>query len=146
MKKREIIQFDSTHSVLTVENPASGVILLKITGYDIGEFGPEPMRELERLLSDSTPTDLFIDARETKGASIEVSSEWAQWLGKYQSKLRYINMLTGSRYIQMTARFVRNFAGLHDQMRIFTEREAFDQLLELTVGEARMAAGSGTAD
>ena len=141
MKKREIIQFDSTHSTLTIEHPVAGVILMKITGYDVGEFGRAPMDELEQLLSEKLPTDLFIDARKTRGASIEVSGEWAHWLGQVQARLRHIHMLTGSKYIQMTAKFVRDFAGLHDQMRIFTDREAFDQMLELSIGEAQLAAG-----
>ena len=141
MKKREIIQFDSTHGTLTIENPVAGVILMKITGYDIGEFGRAPMEELEQMISGESATDLFIDARETRGASVEVSAEWAHWLGQFQARLRHINMLTGSRYIQITAKFVRNFAGLHDQMRIFTDREAFDQMLELSIGQARLIAG-----
>lgn len=135
--KREIIQFDSTHSTLTIETPAPGIVLLKITGYDIGEFGNSPMKEIEKVLTESRMTDLFIDARETKGASIEVSAEWARWLAKFQSRLGHIHMLTGSRYIQMTAKFVRNFASLHDQMRIFTDAEAFDQMLEIGISEVR---------
>jgi phage regulator Rha-like protein len=38
-------------------------------------------------------------------------------------------MLTGSRFIQMTAEFVRRFAALEGIMRICTEPSAFDTAL-----------------
>jgi hypothetical protein len=73
--------------------------------------------------------DLFIDARNAQGASLDVSNDWAQWLGKQRARFRQINMLTGSRFVQITADFVRRFAALADIMRIYTEGAAFDDAL-----------------
>ena len=39
-------------------------------------------------------------------------------------------MLTGSRFVQMTADFVRRFADLGDAMLIYTEPSVFDETLE----------------
>ena len=50
-----------------------GVVLLRITGTDIGEFGEAPMQVLNDYLRDKEPVRLFIDARAVRGASIEVS-------------------------------------------------------------------------
>jgi len=68
----------------------------------------------------------YIHAYET---SIEVSGEWAVWLGKHRVQLREINMLTGSRFVEVTADFVRRFAELEGVMRVYTEAAAFDAAL-----------------
>lgn len=60
---------------------------------------------------------------------IDVSGEWAGWLRTHKPQLRDINMLTGSRFVQVTAEFVRRFAGLQGVMRIYTEPAAFDEAL-----------------
>lgn len=129
--KRHIIRFESPYSNMSLEFPAPGVALLRIAGTDIGEHGFGPMQELEKRLSTAGPTHLFIDARETKGASIEVSGDWAQWLGRHKARLGHICMLVGSPYIQITANFVKQFASLQDQMRIYTDERAFESMLAL---------------
>jgi len=73
--------------------------------------------------------ELFIDARDVRGASIEVSGEWALWLGRHHPQLRRVTMLTKSRFIQVTAEFVRRFSDLEGTMRICTEAEVFDRAL-----------------
>src|SRR4029077_1009209 len=103
--------------------------VLRISGSDVGEFGEAPMLALHDWLSEADPVEFFIDARDVRGASIEVSGEWAQWLGKHKMKLRTVTMLTGSRFIQVTAEFVRRFADLEGIMRICTEAEVFDSVL-----------------
>ena len=41
-----------------------------------------------------------------------VSGDWAHWLKAHDPVLASITMLTGSRFIQMTAEFVRRFVKL----------------------------------
>jgi hypothetical protein len=95
------------------------------------------MQELSKDLAEGRPVELFIDAREVRGASIEVSGEWAQWLGKHRSHFRHITMLTGSRFIQLTANFVRRFADLGEVMRIYTDPAAFYAALAERTSSAR---------
>jgi len=104
-------------------------VVVKISGTDVGEFGTGPMRELKECLTDISPIHLFIDARDVRGASIEVSGEWAGWLQENKADLRHISMLTGSRFVEVTAGFVRRFAALQGIMRIYTEPAAFDAAL-----------------
>lgn len=99
---------------------------MRITGTDIGEFGDAPMLELQRFLAGAGPTHLFIDAREVRGASIDVSGEWAEWLRVHKVNLHTISMLTGSRFIEVTADFVRRFAELQGIMRIYSHPVDFD--------------------
>ena len=110
---------------------------MRFSGWDAGEFGDMPMQELAKDLVSNDQIELFIDAREVKGASIEVSGEWSQWLGKHKGAFKHISMLTGSRFIQVTANFVRRYGELGELMRIYTESAAFDEALEESIARAR---------
>jgi hypothetical protein len=133
------IEYEGVHSSLAIRRPAPGVAVVVLSGSDIGEFGDLPMRELQKDLACFNTIELFIDARAVRGASIEVSAEWALWLRSHRASFKRVNMLTGSRYIQITAAFVRRFAGLADLMNVFTERVAFDDNLAFSVSHVRAA-------
>jgi hypothetical protein len=124
------LRFDGVHCGIVLEQPAASVILLRISGTDTGELGDAPMRALNDWLADSGPVSFFIDARAVRGASIDVSSEWAAWLSAHRSQFRSVTMLTGSRFIQITAEFVRRFADLNGIMWVCTESAVFDLALD----------------
>jgi hypothetical protein len=120
------IRYDGIHCNLVIQQFPSEVVVLRISGSDIGEFGEAPMRALSERVNASNPIHLFIDARDVRGASVEVSGDWAGWLTSHRSGLQSVTMLTGSRFIQITAEFVRRFASLEGVMRICTEPAIFD--------------------
>jgi hypothetical protein len=124
------IRFDGVHCTIVIEQPAPSVVLLRITGTDTGELGDTPMRALDDWLATTAPVGFFIDARAVRGASIDVSSEWASWLSSHRSQFRSVTMLTGSRFIQITAEFVRRFADLNGIMWVCTEPAVFDLALD----------------
>ncbi len=124
------LRFEGLHCNLTIDRPAREVILLQISGWDVGEFGSAPMLALTDLFEVLGAVDLFIDARDVQAASIHVSGEWAQWLAGHKDRLRSVTMLTGSRYIQVTAEFVRRFAALQGIMTLLTNHEEFDSILD----------------
>jgi hypothetical protein len=127
------VLYEGVHCRLGVERPAPGVVVVTLAGCDVGEFGDVPMQELEKDLHQRRLIELFIDARAVKLASVDVSGEWAQWLGKHRGRFRHISMLTGCRFIQVTATFVRRFAQLGEVMRIYTEAAAFDEALAQSI-------------
>lgn len=118
--------YEGIHCTLKVQTLTPRVIVLRIAGTDIGEFGEAPMRALHESVTEASAVDLFIDARDVTGASIEVSGEWAAWLGSHRAGLRSVTMLTGSRFIEITAQFVRRFASLEGIMRIGNDTAVFD--------------------
>jgi len=124
-EEREI-RYDGVHCNLIIQRFAYRVVVLRISGSDVGEFGEAPMNALNDSVTSSDPIDLFIDARDVRGASIDVSGEWARWLGSRKPGLRTITMLTGSRFIEITAAFVRRFASLEGIMRICNDPAVFD--------------------
>jgi hypothetical protein len=120
------LRYEGIHCTLTIQQPAPNVIVLRISGSDVGEFGEAPMKALDGWLTSGSPVQFFIDARDVRGASIEVSGDWAVWLTASRDSLETVTMLTGSRLIQITAEFVRRFAGLQGAMQICTEPAIFD--------------------
>jgi hypothetical protein len=141
--------FEGAHGVITVARPAAGVILVNFDGHDIGEHEDGLFRELERdLAGEVRSVDLFIDARRGRGASVHVSGAWAKWLGANQRHFRQIAMLTGSRFIEVSASFVREFSGLGELMRIYSDAEAFEEGLKMAIGPDRLvsAIDAGACD
>ena len=137
------VEHEGIHCSLIIRRPAPAIAVVVLQGQDIGEFADFPMRELAKDLERYGSIDLFIDARAVRGASIEVSSEWAFWLRTHATGLRQICMLTGSRYIQITAQFARRFVGLGEQMKIFTDAVAFEETL---AASSNGVARSGSAE
>lgn len=119
---------ESPSGRLTIERPVPGVVLITIVGRDAGEHGKAPFVELAKDV-ERGPFQLFINAREAQGASVDVSNVWAQWLREHRDHMHRIHMLTGSRFIQVTADFVRRFADLGDAMLIYTQASAFQEAL-----------------
>jgi len=122
-------RYDGVHCTFVIERVPGDVVVVRISGTDIGELADAPMIALNNEVSAGGPVDLFIDARDVRGASIEVSGEWASWLSSHKESLRAVTMLTGSRFVQITAEFVRRFANLEGVMRICTESTVFDRAL-----------------
>jgi hypothetical protein len=124
--------------MLRLRRPVPGVVVLIISGTDVGEHGTAPFAELATDLV-GEPFDLFVDARASRGVTIDVSSEWSRWLAKHKRSLLSIHMLTGSRFVQLTANFVRNFSELGELMRIYTEPAAFEAEHEAAIERAQRA-------
>jgi hypothetical protein len=132
-------EYEAVHCRLTIKRPASALVLIVLAGSDVGEFGDVPMHDIAKDFDRFGSIDLFIDARAVRGASIEVSSKWALWMATHRSRFREINMLTGSRYIEITAAFVRRFSGLAGCMKLFTDGTAFDECLLGSIRRAQAA-------
>ena len=131
------LRWQSPSSSLEIQRPAPGVVVLVVTGTDIGEHGEGPFGELANDV-DAGVFELFVDARESRAVALDVSGDWARWLGRHRDGLVRINMLTGSRFVALTANFVRNFAELGERMRIYTDAVAFDAALASATSRARL--------
>ena len=123
------MKYEGVTSGLAVERPAAAVVVLRLTGWDTGEFGDAPMKEIAKAFG-AEPVQLFIDARAVKGATVDVSNEWALWLRANRPRFAHISMLAGAPFVQLTAKFVQRFAKLGEVMRIYTDPTAFDSALQ----------------
>jgi hypothetical protein len=136
-------RFEGVHCTLRIERPAPGVLVVVFAGTDIGEFGAAPFRELERSMPGDGRIELYIDARDGQTASIDVSAEWARWLQIQRSRFDHVSMLTRSRFIQLSADFVKRFAEMGEVMRLYTDPAAFDQALAAATATATAGGGVG---
>lgn len=130
-------RFEGVTCTLTIRRPWPGIVVVVFTGHDVGEFGDAAFQELDRLLTLSPGLELFIDARAGKTASVDVSNGWSQWLRAHKGQLRCVSMLTGSKFIQLSADFVRRFADMGDVMRLYTDGATFDAALDQALATAR---------
>lgn len=130
------ITWDAPNSSLSLRRPAPGIVVITVSGTDVGEHADGPFQELLNDLR-ASPIDLFVDARASRGVTIEVSAEWTRFLAKHRANLRSFHMLTGSRFVQLTANFVRNFAQFGELMCVYTEAAAFDEQLSMRLRQAR---------
>jgi hypothetical protein len=122
-----------THCTIVITQPVPSAVIVQISGMDVGELAERPFQALDALLRPGTPVELFIDARDARGPSVDVSAHWAAWLREHRQSFRHVNMLTRSRFVQLTADFVQRFAELGDRMRIFTDPTAFDAVLQIAL-------------
>lgn len=129
------VSLESVTSSLRIQRPARGVVVLVITGTDTGEFGDAPFVELTADVA-AGEFELFVDARESRAVALDVSGRWARFLAARRASLRRVNMLTGSRFVQLTANFVRDFAELGELMRIYSDPRAFEAALAAAIEAA----------
>ena len=117
---------------------APGIVLLHVAGHDVGHLGDRPRLEAERLLG--AEGELFIDAREARGASIDVSGQWASWLMR-QTGWR-TRMLVRAPFMRLSAEFVARYGQFGDRFRVMTDEAAFEAELGATLARdaARYAA------
>lgn len=127
--------FQGQHCTFTIQRPTIGVVHATIKGRDVGEFGDAPFRELDHDLDQQAPVEIFIDARDVPAASLEVSADWARWMSAHRNRIQRLNMLCGSRFIELTANFVQKFTQFGPRMRIYTEAAAFEEALRIAVGD-----------
>ena len=128
------MKYEGVSAGLAIERPAAAVVVLSLTGWDTGEFGDAAMKEIAKDFAAGKPLQLFIDARAVKGASIDVSNDWALWLRANRPRFAHVSMLAGAPFVQLTAKFVQRFADLGEIMRIYTDAAAFDDALKAAAG------------
>jgi hypothetical protein len=127
--------FKSAHCTFTIQRPATGVVHAIIEGHDVGEFGDAPFRELDADVEHGAPLEIFIDARSVPAASLEVSADWARWMTTHRECIQRLSILCGSRFVELTASFVQKFTQFGSRMRIYTEADAFEEALQMAVGD-----------
>jgi hypothetical protein len=136
MSDSEAVVYECANFRLGIERPAAGIVVVRLAGSDTGEFGDDPLRELDRDLADDRLIELFVDAREVRAATLDVSRRWSDWLHQNRARFKRVTMLTGSRFIELTADFVRRYAGLEEIMHLHADPAPFDAALKTAIQRA----------
>jgi hypothetical protein len=121
-----VVQFAGTHCTLEISRPAEGVVLIVIKGRDTGQFRDAPFRELAKEIAMGLPFEVFVDASAVPSASIEVSGSWARWMMANRDSIQRFNIFCRSRFVEITANFVRQFTEFGPRMRVYTDASSFE--------------------
>ncbi|HVV87353.1 MAG TPA: hypothetical protein VHE35_30135 [Kofleriaceae bacterium] len=120
--------FEGVHCTLKLRRPAPGLVVLILAGTDIGELGRAPFEALDHDLQ-AGPIEVFIDARHARTASVAVSSDWAMFFRANRQRITRVHMLASTRFLQVSAGMVRDYALLEERMTVLTDPAAFERLL-----------------
>ncbi|HUQ52415.1 MAG TPA: hypothetical protein VM692_09350 [Gammaproteobacteria bacterium] len=105
--------------------PKPDVLVIKITGYDKGQFATAPFDEIGSILRVATPLELFIDARDAVGATVRVSQDWTSFLALHKADLRHVHVLAGSKMVELTVAITRHLSRTGNLLQIYSDPEIF---------------------
>lgn len=120
--------FEGVHCTLKLRRPRAGLVVLILSGTDIGELGRAPFAALDTDLA-AGAIEVFIDARSARTASVAVSSDWALYFRAHRERITRVHMLASTRFLQVSAGMVRDYALLEERMDVLTDPAAFEQRL-----------------
>jgi hypothetical protein len=118
------------HCSFVYSRPATGVVLLAISGYDTGELGTVPIDEVaEAVARSATPVELFVDTTQVTGTAERVMEEWLAWFQSGPPGLRRVHLLTGSPYLHLQVMIATYLTRLAGVITIHTDRTDFERAL-----------------
>ncbi|HXU63435.1 MAG TPA: hypothetical protein VN962_17170 [Polyangia bacterium] len=106
-----------------------GALLVTISGHDTGQFGTTSLDEIRLELLRNRPLDLFVDAREALGPSVSVSREWTQFFVLNRDQLRRVNVLVGSKVVELTIAIAQHLSRTGNLIQIYSDAETFSALV-----------------
>jgi hypothetical protein len=124
------VRLSSEQCAFTYHRPRSGVVFLRITGIDKGEFGSAPMDELRGDLSRYAPVELFIEMDDSTGANLPVQEAWTEWFSHNRSALKSVSILARSKFMHFTAEVVKFFSRTGELIRVYLDPEPFEEALQ----------------
>lgn len=120
-----VTEFTSERCTITVERPGFGTILVRISGYDRGQFGSAPLDEVADEMQRYAPLNLFVDASQADGATWSVSEAWTQWFSQNHARLARVAILVRSPYVRQTIAVARELSGTGRLIAIYDDEDRF---------------------
>ena len=111
-----------------------GSLLVTITGHDVGQFGTTTLDEIRLELLRHRPLELFIDAREALGPAVSVSSEWTNFFSLNREQLRRVNILVGSKIVELTIAIAQHLSRTGHLIQIYSDPELFGERVRASAG------------
>lgn len=109
--------------------PRPGVVVIRISGYDHGQFGTQTVDELREDLSRFAPVELFVDVQDAQGPVIPVQEAWTEFFSQNRSRLKSVSMLVRSKFMHVTTEVVKLFSRTGDLIRIYLDPTPFNEAL-----------------
>src|SRR3954464_15283451 len=128
MSQRELSAGNCT---FVFERPVAGVLIVTIRGFDKGELGDAPLKEISSEFRLGRPLELFIDASAAIGAAKEVSDAWTRFFAERQNDLKHVHVLVGSKVVQLTMAIAQHLSRTGSLVQIYSDPEIFAARLRL---------------
>lgn len=121
------VQLSAGSCTFTYRRLRPGALLVTISGHDVGQFGTSTLDEIRLELLRHRPLELFIDAREALGPAVSVSSEWTQFFALNREQLRRVNVLVGSKVVELTIAIAQHLSRTGNLIQIYSDPETFEE-------------------
>ena len=132
-----VVQLSSDNCTFTYERPSAGVLLVRISGHDDGQFGTATLDEIVIALQRERPLQLFVDARKALGAAMSVSEAWTNFFSTNQRDLTRVHVLVSARIVQLTVAIAQHLSRTGNLIQIYSDPAIFDSQLAATRLAAR---------
>jgi hypothetical protein len=132
------VRLSSTRCTYTYRRLRPGVVFIRFSGDDKGEFGEAPRDELREDLSRYAPVELFFEMDESTGANLPVQEAWTDWFNSNRSRLKNVSVLTRSKYMHVSAEMVKLFSRTGELIRVYLDPEPFLEALQRAAPDARL--------
>jgi hypothetical protein len=124
-------QLSAGACTFTFERPAPGVMVVTIQGFDKGELGDAPLKEIATGFGLGGPLELFIDAGQASGAAKEVSDAWTRFFAERRKDLKSVHVLVGSKVVQLTVAIAQHLSRTGNLVQLYSDPEIFADRLRL---------------
>jgi hypothetical protein len=124
------VRLSSERCSYTYYRPRPGVVFVRVTGDDRGEFGHAPRDELRGDLTRYAPVELFFEMDETTGTNLPVQESWTEWFRGNRPALKGVSVLTRSKFMHVSAEVVKLFSRTGELIRVYLDPAPFDEALQ----------------
>ncbi|HEX8438304.1 hypothetical protein [Archangium sp.] len=124
------VQLTSERSSYTYQRPRPGVVFMRISGDDKGEFGNAPRDELRGDINRYAPVELFVEMDESTGANLPVQEAWTEFFSANRPALKGVSVLTRSKYMHVSAEVVKLFSRTGELIRVYLDPAPFEEALQ----------------
>jgi hypothetical protein len=114
--------------VFRYQRPRPGIMVVRISGDDVGQFGAATMDEVAKEFDHvQAPIELFIDATEAVGPVTKVMEAWAAWFETHHKRLKHVDILIPpeAKVLQLTVAIARHLSRTGDLISIHLDSTNF---------------------
>jgi hypothetical protein len=104
-----------------------GLLLVTISGMDKGQFGSTVLDEIRFELVRHSPLELFIDAKNAIGATVDVSQEWTRFFSRNRTQLSRVSILVGSEIVELTVAIAQHLSRTGKLIQIYSDPDIFQE-------------------
>src|SRR5690348_8512001 len=98
-----VVTLAANGCTFTYHRPRPGIVFIRISGPDKGQFGRAPLDEMADDLARYAPIEVFVSVDERVAAAVPVQEAWTEWFSEHRSELKSVSILARSKYMHFTA-------------------------------------------